>query len=603
MKIESFSVRTKPFPGESFWSFLLRLSSRNGIPILSLLNSLRTWENRYVQRADWGLLDFYPESIVDLPRLSQLSRRSVDELHSTSLYNLLKIFGVSEEVQRSRFLSGMLSDDYRFCPQCLSEKIPYYRLLWRLEAIAGCLAHRSRLLNECPNCHNPIRLRDVEHFNVCPYCGRTHSDSQTGRGEALDWDQQEWLYDAFKTLLASRDVRLEAPDVASRLLYVLGGCSETFSRENVEAALADSSTLPTLLQHARDSLSQKRTLHLSFLLQTLYGKGISMAEFLNVSIPQSFIESLKQDKVRKSEQLACLAPWCSGYHLPGTLVKTGTTLKRRKSGEVLFYYVACTECCCEYAVDDHGNLKERTYFIEGYRAFIQDGIPTAGIKEMARQIGMTEDKIRRCLAYFSIRQVMRSQDGGHANVDPSLLQNVLRSVRTGVPLKAIQTWECWDSYQQFLLYRFHPDVMRALIELKRPRPSKRIDAAANREEVREALESLLQRDQDVTISAVCEIVGVCPETIRNWGCNHYIAEMKERQKNIRSARMQHELYEKTDEYLAQRPTEKVAASELYKHLGVLRTVLWRSAPEITAYVMERLRRHNQGVSEQELGPV
>lgn len=84
------------------------------------------------------------------------------------------------------------------------------------------------------------------------------------------------------------------------------------------------SVLPTLLQHARDSLSQQRTLHLSFLLNILNKHYHSINEFLEITVPDCFVESVIQGGVvRRTDHLSCLAPWCNGYQRPGTLVKTG----------------------------------------------------------------------------------------------------------------------------------------------------------------------------------------------------------------------------------------------------------------------------------------
>ena len=153
--------------------------------------------------------------------------------------------------------------------------------------------------------------------------------------------QQDWMHEALSTLLVSGGSRIDPPDLAMRLLYLLCDRQFLFDRKLAEASLP--SILPTLLQHARDSLSQKRTLHLTFLLNTLYEHHHSMIECLDTVVPDSFAESVRQGTVRTSERLSCQAPWCDSYQQSGTLIKTGKTLKRRKSGETLLYYLACTK--------------------------------------------------------------------------------------------------------------------------------------------------------------------------------------------------------------------------------------------------------------------
>ena len=176
-------------------------------------------------------------------------------------------------------------------------------------------------------------------LGVCPYCGSSLAASEAQPIDDDQREQQTWMNQALCTLLEVSNHHIEPQEVAMRLLYLLCGGKPHFDRSVAEAELP--SVLPTLLQHARDSLSQKRTLHLSFLLNTLHDHRFSMHEFLQTTVPDSFINSVRQGVVRRAEQLSCLAPWCGGYQKPGTLVKTGTTVKQRKSGEKLLYYMAC----------------------------------------------------------------------------------------------------------------------------------------------------------------------------------------------------------------------------------------------------------------------
>ncbi|WAH37450.1 hypothetical protein [Alicyclobacillus dauci] len=252
----------------------------------------------------------------------------------------------------------------------------------------------------------------------------------------FDWEKQQWMLEAWETLLLGNEVHLEPTEVAARLLYLVGGRDSVFNREISMSSLPDPTVLPTLLQHARGSLSEKRTLHLSFLLSTLYEHGIPMLEFVAVNVPQSFLDSLRKEAVRKVDELSCQAPWCNGFQLRGTLVKTGTTVKRRKSGEVLLYYLACLKCGCEYALDEQGELKERTYFISGHKLLRQLSPQILGLKDMARQTGMTEDKIRRCLAYFCTRQGTGTFAEPSSIISSKLVRRFLDEVRAGSKLKS-----------------------------------------------------------------------------------------------------------------------------------------------------------------------
>lgn len=187
-----FSVRPKLLPEESFWSYLLRLAGQNGIPILIMLNSIKTWEQKYVQRADFALLDTTPGSVLNMERLSDLTGQSVENLLNATFAPLLRTFGASQEVQRVRFVSGMILDTYRFCPHCLEEAL-YYRLLWRMVPITSCVKHGVILVGKCDSCDREIKLRDIELLDVCPYCSNSLNKNVPSELAGNDRERQIWM--------------------------------------------------------------------------------------------------------------------------------------------------------------------------------------------------------------------------------------------------------------------------------------------------------------------------------------------------------------------------------------------------------------------------
>ncbi|MCL6446322.1 MAG: TniQ family protein [Alicyclobacillus sp.] len=155
-----FTVRPRPLPEESLWSLLIRISKQNGVPLLRILNAIKTWETRYVQRSDVGLLDLTPGSLVNMEELASLVGYSAHELLATTFHFLIRTFAVSEDVQRARLLSGMILDRYRFCPLCLKETL-YYRLRWKIDLVTACVHHEVLLVDRCPQCRTQIKFRDI----------------------------------------------------------------------------------------------------------------------------------------------------------------------------------------------------------------------------------------------------------------------------------------------------------------------------------------------------------------------------------------------------------------------------------------------------------
>nr|WP_113758926.1 TniQ family protein [Brevibacillus laterosporus] len=80
MENNIFTVRLRPFEGESLSSYLRRISKANGINFLSFWNFLKTERNHYAQYDDITLLDFCPLNIINIEKLSNTIRRGSGSL-------------------------------------------------------------------------------------------------------------------------------------------------------------------------------------------------------------------------------------------------------------------------------------------------------------------------------------------------------------------------------------------------------------------------------------------------------------------------------------------------------------------------------------------
>lgn len=74
--------------------------------------------------------------------------------------------GISQPVQilhnRAAHLHFYTASATQYCPLCLCEdSTPYHRLLWSARAIVSCTRHEVILMDECAECHSPVRVRDI----------------------------------------------------------------------------------------------------------------------------------------------------------------------------------------------------------------------------------------------------------------------------------------------------------------------------------------------------------------------------------------------------------------------------------------------------------
>jgi len=72
-----------------------------------------------------------------------------------------------------------------------------------------------------------------------------------------------------------------------------------------------------------------------------------------------------------------------------------------------------------------------------------------------------------------------------------------------------------------------------------------------------------------------------------------VSSFKEKQKQLKSDKKRSEINAAFEAYLDNHYGAKVNSKEVYKHLGIIRSVLWRTAPEVTSYIHEEIKRHNQ----------
>jgi len=590
MSYLKFTVRLHPYQGESLSSFMIRFAEGNGIDLLALWNFVRKSEDRYVQMSNICVLDFAPINVIDIDKLVEVSGLDKCELLSTTFYYALDKFCCDRDLERSRFLSEMIRDCYYFCPDCLKEK-PFYRLVWNITDIKFCTTHKRLLENMCPHCKIILYRGAVREITRCPHCGLSLLTHNEKIAEVFDLESQEWCYSFWNYLLAPSTFKINSNELAIKALFLLNDFKLEFNRERIKDKLENELLLPSLLQNARGSLSQQRVLHISF-IQKLLGKyNYEISSFLNMDLDDNFQNSIKEKARLKSEGVACRAPWCKSYLIKGSLIKSGTSSKTRENGTKFVYYLYCPDCGCDYAFDERNNLVERTYFIDSYNKLLPFKDSKMSIKEISKTINMTEDRLRRCIAYFSSRELFLLSNIVTFKLDIILLNKFKNSVTSGAKIKEIRKWTDWTSYMHFLQYRYNIEVINAEKRQQRKRVMK-LSTDIKMAQVERALTELIQQKEYITIRKVCEKLQVYPETIRNWGCNKLIADYKGDQKKQTIDEFRDYAAKKVEEYLSLNINKRVCSKELYSYIGKNRTVIVRDMPDLTRRIHSLLMQHN-----------
>jgi transcriptional regulator with XRE-family HTH domain len=159
-------IHPPPDDFESFTGYLTRLAEANGIRQINRLCVLT------------GLHFSAAQGLSDLPtptgfrQLPSLTGCSVDRLHATTVYHLLRKFGRSGSLPASsyQFLRDSMVFHLRYCPHCLDE-YGYISLLWRFVALRSCPQHGCDLLDRCGHCGCTVPLlSNGLRWGICPAC-------------------------------------------------------------------------------------------------------------------------------------------------------------------------------------------------------------------------------------------------------------------------------------------------------------------------------------------------------------------------------------------------------------------------------------------------
>ncbi|KLE15725.1 hypothetical protein [Clostridium sp. C8] len=555
---DKLTVRFKPFKDESLISYFIRLSEKNGISLLPLLNSIKEIDSDYIQFSEIDIIDKIPFKHLNYNALEVLVGFNIDFLLKNTFYKLMERFSDTGEV----------------------------------EEIKICNKHKIKLLDSCPHCNHKIDYDKIISLGICSNCRKELSVNI--EKEILDSNYflyQTYLYEGWSKLIYGEYNKMNSQEIAYKILYILNEKRDFFNRERVKTSSNGEFLLPTLLQYARGTTKTKRTLHISTIIKILFENKITIEDFLNLQVPRKFIVSIKEKKQIKLAKTCCVAPWCKNYKINGALTKTSTNYKNLVDNSTLLYYMYCPECGCEYAYDESENLIERTSFIDGFNRLSSTWDYNISLENLAYKSCISEEKLKRLLAYFNIRGMFLKNKKTIVLKD-DLINIFIKEIEEGKSLKEIMSLKCWKGYREYLLYRFHKDVMSAIITKKVVRNTE-VTIGEKSKRVLEVLEELLKNDIPITLKKVCTILNVSPETIRYWKCNKLIADYKVKQKNNVIQKNREIIKEKIELFIEENNTCYIKTENLYKYIGVQRNILWRRYPEITAYITNKVSQHNK----------
>ncbi|MFH5181594.1 TniQ family protein [Paenibacillus sp. TAB 01] len=578
---------------ESLFSYFINLSHSFGTDVLVLLETMKLNEKFRLHSGDLKRIDFYPMSLLNASKITAITGLSYEEVHRSSFANVIRTFNESAKGESSRILNKIIRDKLSYCPECLRSS-KTYPLLWKIDTIDTCIIHKNKLNNCCGHCKETIAYQSIREVNRCPHCSNRLSEVIGSKEEIseVEMEQQVWFTENWEYLLNYTGESLTNSETALRLLYILNECQSYFNRKIIVAKRSQG-CVEHLLQCARGTLQKRRSVHLSNLLFTLYKMKTHVKDFLVLSVPQEFVDSLHEKSIgHLAKMTACEAPWCEKYGEVGELVPTGV-LNTTKSGEHLSYYMVCKSCGCEYAFNEGKKLVERGYFINAYKILKTRDITRLTWPEKEKIFGLKRDRIRRVMAYFHNQNVIVN-DIHKGKIDAVLLERFIRAFSEGVSLEEVRYWREWQNYEQFLLHRYHSSVIKASVESSGRQKINATDSFYKKR-IESTCKKLIKENITINLPNVALAAGTSATTIRNKQCSELVGIYRKRQvKAMRQNRIRL-MEEEIDAYFAAHSDERIYTQKLYAATSVDYLYLKRYAPWLLEKIEQMKLEHNKEI--------
>lgn len=131
-----------PYPSESLFGYLLRLSEVNGYQNITPMMNLAGIKERGIRKLG-----------MEVTAIASIAHRPVEELEAIAHYDPTKSYA---RIAGHRVLRAHLRRLCpAICPECVEEK-GYIEAQWELVAMTGCPVHKRALLSSCNSCGEPL---------------------------------------------------------------------------------------------------------------------------------------------------------------------------------------------------------------------------------------------------------------------------------------------------------------------------------------------------------------------------------------------------------------------------------------------------------------
>jgi transcriptional regulator with XRE-family HTH domain len=197
--LDVLPAHPRPQPLESLNSYVKRVACANGI------HHVNTFSHLTGVREPKHWLELRPAP--DYGQLGTVTCCSDTELLAMTVYFLGRKFG--REQSLGRFLAPNLARYQRWCPACLTER-GCMKLPWYFLHLSGCPQHGIHLLDVCPHCQRPLRLKSASlSLHGCPHCAGDLRQAECAALSETEKQHCQDVWDDLAYLLTPQDWEAE----------------------------------------------------------------------------------------------------------------------------------------------------------------------------------------------------------------------------------------------------------------------------------------------------------------------------------------------------------------------------------------------------------
>lgn len=409
MEEETLTIKTIPYEGEAFSSFLLRTAVRNKIRYEQLLKIAQIKNSRSPH------IDLNPKVVTDLRKLSFLLQIDRKYFKGASLENIIETF-LDEEDQKANyyrsFILNVFNHTYRcFCSMCLKEK-NCYQLLWQIKELKVCDKHGTPLTSQCPSCKQNQPYVHPSLVEVqCYSCGEKLF-KQKSSDFVLNtnyYNDQKKKYEIWRTLLTLK-TKLNPSGVEDKskyltllLLYYYNQREDDFYMFRLKTLSND--TKSRFLSYIQKGEGYKATL--PQILKVIDESGVTLSEFITTELPEKFIDSVRKYQTRFLKTPLCQSPWCGSYQTSNTMIRSNKPAVTWNGVRYLHVHL-CSVCFVKY-----GFIKEENKWAECGESFLRAGdqilpllIKGEYAKDIATLLNTTQYTVLKYSMYFSSQGIL-----------------------------------------------------------------------------------------------------------------------------------------------------------------------------------------------------